>query len=186
MKSPTRLALLSVLGLTLASCFEDRPLLVAQDDGATPAGAAGTTGAAGTASAGTTGAAGTTSTGAAGSGGPGCDIAPLIKTYNCALALACHDARGSAANLDMASLGWEKRLVGMSPTNSPAPITPSVCAGQGQVELVTGVLPAVGLFLQKLLPNPPCGDRMPTTGPPYLSDTEMACVQAWANALVAQ
>src|SRR5262245_35338879 len=65
----------------------------------------------------------------------GCDGAyTIFQTHMCALAGACHDSNGSAANLDLASLGWEARLVGGSPKGGGAAI-PSMCSNQGRIYL---------------------------------------------------
>jgi hypothetical protein len=161
-------------------------------------GAAGTNGGtAGTAAAGTMGTAGT---GTAGTAAPaGCDIAPIIKTYSCALALACHDAKGSAAGLDMASATFASHLVGTLPGVAAGHTiqTPSICALDTTNKTVAYITKpttpgghAGGLILEKVK-GPFCmgggmtGVQMPTTGPPYLSTTEIACVQNWADALAA-
>jgi hypothetical protein len=182
MKEASRLARLSLLGLTFTACYENRPLIVANDDAGALSGAAGatpaSTGAAGTAAA----AAGTTGTGAG--GGSGCDITPLVTKYSCTLAGACHDSRGSAANFDMASPGWEQRLVGVAPRGGAAAPVPSLCANQGWVYLVKGSSPATGLFMEKFKMNPSCGITMPNLGIP-VSAVDLACFQRWANALTA-
>jgi hypothetical protein len=165
-------------------------------------GAAGTnggtagTGAAGTGTAGT----GTAGTGAAGTTAPaGCDIAPIIKTYSCALQLACHDAKGSAAGLDMASATFASHLVGTLPGVAAGHTiqTPSICAqdptNKTMAYITKPTTPgghAGGLILAKVkgkfcVGGGMTGDQMPTTGPPYLSATEVNCVQMWADALAA-
>jgi hypothetical protein len=193
MKEASRLALLSLLALTFTACYEDRPLIVANDDAGTPSGTAGTTsastGTAGTTAA-STGTAGTTAvatgTGGTAAGGPGCDITTLVTTkYSCTLAGACHDAQGSAANFDMASPGWEQRLVGVAPRGGTTSFEPSLCANQGWVYLVKGSFPATGLFMEKFKTNPACGIAMPNLGLPVSAD-DLACFQRWANALTAQ
>jgi hypothetical protein len=57
--------------------------------------------------------------------------------------------------------------------------------GKG-IPYITKTQPAGGLILDKLKGNPPmCGAHMPSIGDP-LTDTEIACVQQWANALAAK
>ena len=114
-----------------------------------------------------------------------CDLADVTaifmnSTHSCA-AGACHNAMGYAANFDMASPGWERCLVGVNPKGGG--MTPSMCAGKGPY-LNTGSPPAAGLFLQKLTVGRPCGDQMPQIGT-KLTNQEMACVQSWANTLLA-
>jgi hypothetical protein len=141
---------------------------------------------------GTSGGAGTT--GAAGTSGAPCDAMPLFaleddKTNphgrSCTIDGACHDSKGSAANFDMTTAGWQNRLVGKLPAGGGT--LASMCkpgAGANTPYLVAGSSPATGLFLEKINANPPCGVRMPNLGSPF-NATELACVQSWANGLVA-
>ena len=101
------------------------------------------------------GSAGAGSPGTGGAGVPACDPAPIFRAKVCAAA-ACHDANGTAANFDMASDGWQTRLVAVNPKG--AGLNPSMCAANGPY-LVAGMQPATGLFLDKLKPNttPACG-----------------------------
>jgi len=146
-------------------------------------GAAGSTGAAGkSGSGGSSGAAG--STGAAGSpGGTGpCNALPLFAMHECATN-GCHDAMGSSANFNMASVGWENNLVGKMPKAGGAAGLASACTSAGTPYLVAGSAPARGLFLDKLASKKPaCGLQMPLLTS-YLNATEMDCVQRWANGL---
>jgi len=116
-----------------------------------------------------------------GTGVPACDPTPIFTMKICANA-ACHDANATAANFDMKSDGWQTHLVGVNPKG--AGLNPSMCAANGPY-LVAGMLPAKGLFLDKLKPDvsPPCGVLMPQVGTPLSAD-EVACVQSWADALV--
>jgi hypothetical protein len=196
------------LGLISLACVDDRPIYV--DTGAAGTnGAAGTTGAAGTfGAAGTTGIAGTHgaagATAVAGTGGThpnpapvgaagsvgseyGCaQVGTIFETKNCALTGACHDAAGSAANFSLTGLpftdiaGWRERLVGQHSTGGG--VLASACANSQQFYLAPGSFPATGLFLNKLRPNPSCGERMPVIGD-YLTASELDCVQRWANLL---
>jgi hypothetical protein len=113
----------------------------------------------------------------------GCAEAPGIFTkHSCT---ACHDASGAFANFDMASPGWETRLVGVRPKGG-GKASPSVCASPARDYLVAGSVPATGLFLDKLKPTTTtsCGLQMPSTLD-YLSADELTCVQRWADALTA-
>ncbi|HEY2900361.1 MAG TPA: hypothetical protein VGL59_07285 [Polyangia bacterium] len=100
--------------------------------------------------------------------------------------MACHttvSAEPSGGGFDMQKTGWEKNLIGKS-TPADAPDT-ALCKGKNLVLLEANVEPAKGLFLDKLnLAMPPCGDRMPKLLNP-LSTSDLACVQAWANSIVA-
>ena len=82
----------------------------------------------------------------------------------------------------MGSSDWQTRLVGVNPKG--AGLNPSLCGANGPY-LVPDVLPATGLFLDKVNPNttPACGVLMPQIGL-KLTAEEFACVQTWANALV--
>jgi hypothetical protein len=113
----------------------------------------------------------------------GCDAAQAIfQTHFCTLAGACHDANGSAANLDLATNGWEARLVGGTPKGGGVGV-PSTCGGFGRVYLFPGSYPARGLFLDKLFEKtPPCGAQMPNL-PPLLDASERECIQRWADKL---
>jgi len=121
--------------------------------------------------------------GTGGTGVPACDPAPIFVAKNCAVP-ACHDTNATAANFDMASSDWQTRLVGVNPKG--AGLNPSMCGANGPY-LVPGVVPATGLYLNKLNPDPnktpPCGVLMPQVGA-KLTDEAFACVQSWADALV--
>jgi hypothetical protein len=122
--------------------------------------------------------------GSGGGGGTGvqaCDPRPIFMMKFCAAA-NCHDAVGTAANFEMATTDWQTRLVGVEPKGGGP--NPSLCAGQGPY-LVAGMLPATGLFMDKLkeTATPPCGVLMPQVGTKLIA-SEFDCVQSWANALV--
>ncbi|MEA2697543.1 MAG: hypothetical protein QOI66_1814 [Myxococcales bacterium] len=87
----------------------------------------------------------------------------------------------STGGFDMVTPGWERRLVGAGPPDC-APYS-NLCKGQGRVYL-NKTQPATGLFLDKLKANPTCGDQMPRQLPP-LTDSDLACIQKWANNVVA-
>ena len=122
-------------------------------------------------------------TGEGGSGGPPpCDATPLFVANNCTLA-GCHDNLGTSANFDMKSTGWEKKLVGVFPKGGGG--LASKCATSSKPFLIPGVIPATGLFIDKLKPSAAieCGDPMPLVGT-KLTDDDFACVQSWADAIV--
>jgi hypothetical protein len=103
----------------------------------------------------------------------------------CTGTTACHDANGSAAGLDLVSVGWQNKLVGMGPSASAAsaPI-PTMCAGKGPY-LVAGSNPAQGLLLDKIDPTAttvPCGLHMPYLLP-NLTTQQFACIKSWATTL---
>jgi hypothetical protein len=132
---------------------------------------------------GSTGTAG--STGAAGfTGGMGpCDAKPLLLMHSCTVAMACHDASGSAAGFDMVTPGWETKMVGRLPNKALGSVgLRSQCDPIGGAYLVKGT-PAKGLFIDKLKnTTQACGSEMPLITN-YLSPAEMDCVQRWANGL---
>lgn len=122
-------------------------------------------------------------TGSGGGGGSdNCDPTPIFTAKNCAAAGPCHGGSMPAAAFDMSAAGWETHLVGVV---SPGGGTiPSQC-GSAAGAYLSGTTTAQGLFLQKLLPNPPCGTQMPQQGlGGYLTQDEFNCVQKWANNLV--
>jgi hypothetical protein len=121
-------------------------------------------------------------TGGAGTGGTACNAPAIFTTYGCAVP-ACHSSTAPAANFDQQTPGWETKMVGMAPLGGGPATTASMCAGMNQVYLVAGSQPATGLFMDKLkLITPQCGKRMPNIGGP-LTQTELNCVQTWADAL---
>jgi hypothetical protein len=161
--------------------FTVSPGGAAGSGGTAGSGAAGMSGSAGTGGkAGTSGGAGTT--GAAGATGCG-NIQTLFATHSCMVDMACHDSKGSAAGFSMVTAGWEKAMIGRLPRAGGANGLQSQCIGTTTPYLVAGSNPAKGLFLQKLT-TPPCGARMPLV-PPVFTDAEMACIQQWANNVVA-
>jgi hypothetical protein len=154
-----------------------------------------TAGAAGTGSS-TPGTAGTGSgTGVAGTGGggtfPGCADAIKILTagapyHTCNIAGACHDMNGAAAGLDMASPGWETKLVGKVPPTSATGVCYKDATYKTKAYIVAKTNPAQGLFLDKLkMAVCAGGARMPNTGD-YLTAAEMTCIQQWADKLANQ
>jgi hypothetical protein len=122
------------------------------------------------------------SSGDAGKLPEGCAQAAAIFTAHTCTTI-CHKAEVASAygGFDMTTPGWEKRLVGAGPPSNAPPS--NMCKGKGFIYL-NKTQPATGLFLDKLGPTPPCGVRMPQLLNP-LSSTEIACVQKWANNVVA-
>jgi hypothetical protein len=151
--------------------------------GSSGTGAGGSGGSSGTGGSGGGGTGGSSGTGTAGTGGGvgPCNALPIFATHSCASPGACHDAKGTSANFDMASPGWEMKLVGGNPNGGGAAGFGSQCQGKGPY-LIAGSSPARGLFLDKLAAKPPCGNQMPLL-PPTLTATELDCVQRWANGL---
>lgn len=87
---------------------------------------------------------------------------------------ACHGAgEGPAADLDLVSPGVADRLVGVEAGAE------GQCVGRVRVDPndVDG-----SLLLEKLEPDPSCGDRMPLLIEP-LSAEEIACVRDWVREL---
>jgi hypothetical protein len=110
------------------------------------------------------------------SGGGGCDNAPTIITNQCS---TCHASESpSFGNLDLLAPGVATRLVGHA-AQGPAP---TGCMGQGNL-LETGTVPAKGILIQKINKTQTCGTEMPPGG--NLSPSDIACLQAWADGLVA-
>jgi hypothetical protein len=137
----------------------------------------------GSESTGGTGGAGGGAGGSTGAGGT-CDAMPIFTKHTCTVVGACHDTNGSAAGFDMLTAGWETHLVGEAVSGGGTGTLASLCGGMGLVYLKPNIIPAQGLFIDKLTKSPPeCGVAMPNL-PPLLNDTEKACVQSWANGLV--
>jgi hypothetical protein len=113
----------------------------------------------------------------------GCDVKPLMgpTKYACTVAGACHDGSAfTAGGLDLATPGWEQRLIGRIPSG----VNTSMCGGVKTPYLIAGSQPAAGLLLQKLTGTPPCGQQMPLLGGP-MSQADLQCFQRWADALTA-
>jgi hypothetical protein len=132
--------------------------------------------------------------GGAGDAGPGsapdagpapstCDVPAILSQHACTG--LCHapgaTSPSAGGGFDMMTAAWDKKLVGAG-TPASAPDT-NLCKGKG-LNYLDKKQPATGLFLDKLRPNPPCGQSMPPVGA-ALSVAERACVQKWADALVA-
>ena len=120
--------------------------------------------------------------GGGGGGGYGGSAAPCDPTpiFSKTLCTTCHDMLGTYADFDMVTAGWQTHLVGVNPKGDKG----SLCPSNGPY-LVPGVLPAKGLFIDKVNAGgmPACGSLMPQIGA-KLTATEFACVQSWADALV--
>jgi hypothetical protein len=120
-----------------------------------------------------------------GSGGASTTSCDTKKIFSTCGTVGCHNAANPAANFDMTSTGWEMALVGHAPVGGGPPNSVSLCFNMNHNYLDANSSPATGLFLDKLSKNPPgCGAVMPNIGP-RLTAAEMACVQTWANDLVA-
>lgn len=113
--------------------------------------------------------------GTGGGSGP-CDAAPVLMA-KCGYESLCHDARAlTPGGLDLVTKPFD-RLVGMLATGANS----SQCAGNPTPYLVAGSNPATGLLLDKMRPDRPCGEMMPTLD--TLTPTEVACIQSWATGL---
>jgi hypothetical protein len=118
--------------------------------------------------------------GGTGTGGTGaaCDAVPILMA-KCGTESLCHDATGmNAAGLNLVTAPFD-RLVGMA---SPGAFN-SQCAGNTTPYLVADTNPATGLLLDKLKPDRPCGETMPTLG--SVNATEVECIKSWATGLTA-
>jgi hypothetical protein len=116
-------------------------------------------------------------TGGAGTGGGArCDAVPILVA-KCGIDSLCHDARASTpGNLDLITAPFD-RLVGRVPDGTNL----SQCAGVTTPYLVAGSDPATGLLLEKMKPERPCGEQMPTLN--SVSASEIACITDWATGL---
>jgi hypothetical protein len=174
------------------ACYADRGVLFVGADGGAGTGGESVSGAAGhgapgTAGFGSSGAAGAGASGAAGTTGSvvGCDAAAIFTAHTCSLQGACHDRNGTSAGFDMATPGWEKTLVDRYPKAGGGAGLESMCRTFPTPYLWPDHQPAEGLFLMKLtMATPWCGAHMPSVGAP-LTQSELDCVQLWANQLVA-
>ena len=120
--------------------------------------------------------------GSGGGGGTACDTNKIFTTCQ---TVGCHNSANPAAAFDMQTTGWEKGLVGKMPTGGGTAPNQSKCGAMNLVYLTPNSMPATGLFIEKLTKmTPVCGLVMPNIGP-RLTATEMACVQTWADNLVA-
>ncbi|MDB4982263.1 MAG: hypothetical protein JWM82_3015 [Myxococcales bacterium] len=172
MRIPIPLTIVLAAGVVLASCFGDRGVLFVDpsvdDGGVKPTG-------------GTSGSNGGASGNSGVAGAPGCDVAPIMLKSGCTIDGVCHGTM-PAAGLDLRTSGWQMRLLGTGPTRGAGLLAKTMCADQGRIYLVPGSNPAVGLLMDKLRPNPPCGAQMPF-GLPALQPQDLECFQAWATAL---
>ena len=142
----------------------------------TPDGGGGTTG----------GGTGGAAVGVGGSGGAvvtSCANAISVLQNNCSI--SCHNpgSDSSYANLDLMSDGFAQRLVGQPASTSTS--ANGQCAGKGNL-LNRGTLPATGILIDKInFKVGVCGEGMPFGNPGPINATDLACLQAWANGLVA-
>jgi hypothetical protein len=130
---------------------------------------------------GTGGGGGAAATGTGGAGGSipmACATSMTVLQNSC---IGCHNTptMGATANLDLASAGVAQRLVGQS-----GAATGGQCAGVMSL-LNRGTLPATGILIDKINFKTTCGASMPYPGTIKLPATDLDCLQAWANGLVA-
>jgi hypothetical protein len=141
-------------------------------------------------SSGNTGAGGTNATGGTtGSGGTAADCTggndgATLVTNNCARS-GCHDSSSAqfSASLDLtvnSTIG--SRLVGVMAAQ-PTAFNMASCTSQPQPLLIAGPGQAMGLLVDKIGPNFPCGGRMPLDSVAPLSTTQQSCVIQWATTL---
>jgi hypothetical protein len=142
-------------------------------------------------SGGSTGAGGGNATGGAtGTGGADCtggNDGATIVTTQCARS-GCHDSSGAqfSANLDLtvnSTIG--SRLVGVMAAE-PTSLNMASCTSEPQPLLIAGPGQAMGLLVDKIGPNFPCGGRMPLDSVTPLSTTQQNCVIQWATTLTSQ
>jgi hypothetical protein len=119
------------------------------------------------------------STSPADSGSPSsCDLtgAEAVFTAKCT-GSGCHNATDKTSGLDLtAGSDLPTRLLGVKPMSISF-----FCASSAMPYLMAHTTPASGLLLDKISKAmPSCGARMPFALPP-LSNTEIACIQSWAN-----
>ena len=81
----------------------------------------------------------------------------------------CHGA--GAQQVDLVSTGMESRVVGKNSSDK------LMCAGRVLVSDSGGP----SLLVEKIMDQPPCGQRMPVGG--TLSDMEIECVQDWVDSI---
>ncbi len=156
------------------------PGLAAEASGSGGSGSGGANPAGGSAGGGATGTGGMAASNCTG----GNDGATLV-TLTCAVS-GCHipgvGNEGQSGGLDLTvNAGIAARLVGVTPGGTTA--NGSKCIGQPGPYLESGVTPAMGLLIQKMTNDPPCGAQMPDFSPP-LSTTQQNCVIQWATTLV--
>jgi len=105
-----------------------------------------------------------------------------IVASTCAIA-GCHNTSSAGllgAGLDLtinATVG--SRLIGVKSAGKGS----SECGGNSTPYLVAGVTPATGLLIDKIHPNPPCGEQMPQVGN-KLTSNQQACIVQWATGLI--
>jgi hypothetical protein len=107
---------------------------------------------------------------AAPSGEPAC-LAPLLAA-RCA-SNGCHDDKGSAAHLDLASPGVSARLLGVDAAST------GPCAGKGK--LIDPAAPAQSLVYTHVLTPPSCGTPMPPGS--ALAPAEVDCFKQWVESV---
>jgi hypothetical protein len=96
----------------------------------------------------------------------GCPKAPAMLASRCG---ACHSGSEGEGSLDLESPHLEARVVGK----------PAECGGV----LADPKSPKESALYRKIA-GKDCGARMPKSGPP-LSNSEIACVEAWIGSLEA-
>jgi hypothetical protein len=101
-----------------------------------------------------------------------CEDVPAELAQRCA-GSGCHSGEDPAAGLDLVAPGVGDRIAGM-------PANGIDCDGMGAIADPSD--PEGSLLYLKLGETPPCGDRMPLTGPP-LTEPELDCMRSWIETL---
>jgi hypothetical protein len=132
----------------------------------------------------TGGSGGATGTGGAAANCTGGNDGATIVMGQCAVS-GCHDSSGAqfSAGLDLtvnATIG--SRLVGV-PAAQPTAFNMASCTSEQEPLLIAGPGQAMGLLVDKIGPNFPCGGRMPLDSVAPLSTTQQNCVIQWATTL---
>jgi hypothetical protein len=141
------------------------------------------TGSGGTNATGGSGSGGSTGTGGASADCTGNNDGATIVTMQCAVS-GCHDSASAqfSASLDLtvnSTIG--SRLVGVMAAQ-PAGINMASCSSEQEPLLKANTSPAMGLLVDKIGPNFPCGGQMPLDSLP-LSTTQQNCLIQWATTL---
>lgn len=98
---------------------------------------------------------------------------PRVTNAHCDM---CHGLPGFDQSNGNLSTGMDKASTYQALVGKPS--ASSKCAGR--VQVVPGH-PEQSLLLQKVMPNPPCGLRMPNGGAP-LSDAQVEMIRSWIAA----
>jgi hypothetical protein len=145
-------------------------------------GSGGSGGGGGGAVGGSGGAGGSGGSAGSGMGNPEVCMLAMTKEKNCAL-VGCHAGNNPAAQLLLTddTLRQAKTTLLDKPNPGNKGVMPGCAAGVQK--LIDKAQPEKSLLYTKLLPQPPCGDRMPSGG--AVSDAQLSCVLAWIKSVSA-